>query len=354
MALSASASSSPGPDVWLIDEGTPGHTVQTAGVGKILEEALGARCTWVHCRLRLRGFFRPLARFFANRVSPATASWLIKRLYPELALPAGRPGLVISSCGNSAYLTHLLGRITGAKTIFIGEIAPFPFDWFDLVVAPVDQHIPNTLVAPLMETGQTPQRAEAAARKYWNDRVPAGCWSVLIGGTSRSHPFTETDWGQLAGALNTIARNHGIRWLLTTSRRTGLQAEKLLRDNLEPGVMAEAAWWGTEPKKVVAAYLHAGERVFVTQDSLTMVSEAIAVRGQTVAIQPGEFHFEPDAFNTRYLTRLTADGRLDMRSVDSLADYSPQPAPAEPLSVDQEVFAGELIDWVRANLSPAR
>ena len=339
-------SSSPEPVIWLVDEGTPGHTVQTEGLGRILETRLNAKPSWVKCRLQLRGFWRPLARAATSSAPAPVARLLLRRLYPGLELPASRPGLVISSCGNSAYLTRLLARVTGARTIFVGEVAPFPGTWFDLVVAPVDQSLPNGLVSPLMETGQSPARAAAAAAKLWPQGAPAGCWSVLIGGASRSHPFVEADWIALAHGLNAIHRRQNIRWLLTTSRRTGADAERVLRAHLEPAALAGAAWWATEPRKVVAAFLHAGERVFVTQDSMTMISEAVAVRGHAEVLQPALTRLPATSFVTRYLSHLRDAGRIHQHTVASLVDYAPAPLAPHPLEAAQSLFADTFVAQV--------
>jgi len=353
-ALPSSNSDAPdAPVIWLVDEGTPGHTVQTEGLGRVLETRLNAKLSWVKCRLQLRGFWRPLARAATASAPAPLARLLILKLYQGIALPEGRPDLVISSCGNSAYLTRLLARVTGARTIFVGEVAPFPGTWFDLVVAPVDQSLPNGLVSPLMETGQSPARAAAAAAKLWPQGAPAGCWSVLIGGASRSHPFIEADWIALAQGLNAIHRRQAIRWLLTTSRRTGTDAERVLRAHLEPAALADAAWWATEPRKVVAAFLHAGERVFVTQDSMTMISEAVAVRGHAEVIQPALTRLPATSFVTRYLSHLHEAGRIHQHTVASLVDYAPAPLAPQPLDAAQSLFADTFAAQV-AKLSRPR
>jgi mitochondrial fission protein ELM1 len=43
----------------------------------------------------------------------------------------------------------------------------------------------------------------------------------LIGGNSGAYRYRQKDWLQLTGFLRDAHRSHGIRWLATTSRRSG-------------------------------------------------------------------------------------------------------------------------------------
>jgi mitochondrial fission protein ELM1 len=338
--------------LWLIDTGIPGHTVQVAGLGRILEDQSGAVGEWIHCRLRVRGILRGVART-ATRHAPAVLARLLARCcYRDLVLPTGRPDVIIASSGDSAYLARLLGRLTGAVTVFIGEVQPFPPEWFDLVVLPTDSALKNAITVPLMETGQTPERAAAAAVAFWPRGTPGNCWSVLIGGSSRSHRFTAEDWRAMAIAMNRLAHAHGIRWLLTTSRRTGKEAEDIMRATLEPSVIKEAIWWLDAPKKAVAAFLHAGERVFVTRDSLTMISEAIAVKGQAVVVVPAECRISRGSMMDEYLGRLELQGRIQPFRVDALESLD-VPAKLPPMSESLTAFSVAFSQRIR-NLLDAK
>lgn len=328
--------------VWLIDAGVPGHTVQVAGVGRILERQTSARTEWLHCQSRVRGIMRGIARWVTEQATTATAPKLAHWLHRELKLPEGKPDVIVASCGDSAYLTRLLGVMTGAVTVFIGEVKPFPAEWFDLVVLPTTTSLPNGITAPLMETGQSKQGAAAAAAAYWPQGVPASCWSILIGGESRSHGFEKDDWQALAREMNRLAEEHSIRWLVTTSRRTGAEAETILRETLEPSVMEDAVWWSQEPKKSVAAFLHAGERVFVTRDSLTMISEAIAVKEQIETIYPAHCRIAPHSIMEGYLSLLERTGRMRAHAVTWIRDGAIEP-PEQSIEEEQEKFSAQLV-----------
>jgi mitochondrial fission protein ELM1 len=110
--------------------------------------------------------------------------------------------------------------------------------------------------------------------------------------------------------MNTLARREGFRWLVTTSRRTGAEAEARLRAGLDASFVAAAVWWAEKPEKKMAAFLGAAECVIVTQDSVTMVTEAVS-SGRPVAVaSPTVVRFPKRSFMPGYLATLEQAGRI--------------------------------------------
>ncbi|MFK7850340.1 MAG: ELM1/GtrOC1 family putative glycosyltransferase [Akkermansiaceae bacterium] len=335
--------------VWLLDEGTPGHTIQTEGIGKLLSSRESVASTTIRCRLRLRGWKRGLTRWKVGRAQAGRALQFARQLYPGLVIPDVREvDLIVSSCGKSAYLNRLLSREFGARSIFIGELKPFPEDWFDLIITPVEARGPNELQIPVIETGRTPESCKDAAKIFWKGSVPERCWTVLIGGTSRTHPFVEQDWIGLAGGLNTLSEKFGIRWLVSTSRRTGRKAENILKSRLSHEALEEAIWWGDDPKKVVGAFLGAGERIFVTQDSLTMMSEALAVGKRAELLRPASWDMPEESFNGRYVSRLVSEDFVGRHDIAKLPNYQPVGDGKVLLDPLKEEFSRRLLLWLKS------
>lgn len=320
--------------------------MQTNGVGKILTELAGAEVSWIHCKLRLRGWKRAMTRLRVGWTSEAGAIRLARKLYPGLELPAGLgPDMVVSSCGSSAYLNRLLCKALKAKGVFIGEIKPFPPGWFDLIITPVETGAPNELLIPLIETGRSDRDAEESKNRYWNGNPPTSCWSLLVGGPSRTHAYVDRDWVNLAHGVNNLSRKFGVRWLISTSRRTGGEAEALLKLHLDPDAVEEAVWWSENPKKVVGAFIGAGERVFVTQDSNTMVSESLSALKPTVLLCPENWTLPADSFNGRYLARLAAANMFARINLKDLADYEPAGNDVAPIPGMRAEFSRKLLSW---------
>lgn len=112
------------------------------------------------------------------------------------------------------------------------------------------------------------------------------CWTLMIGGNGAGYQYHRQDWQTLVRMMNALARRYGIRWLLVSSRRTGKQAGKLLRHSLDSKLLAAQSWYDQGDEFRTEACLGAAERIFVTEDSMTMLSEAIYSRRPVVSLRP--------------------------------------------------------------------
>ena len=194
----------------------------------------------------------------------------------------------------------------------------------------------------------TPQIVEQAAAA-WTDRPTGPLWTLLVGGKSRSHHYTDADWEDLATGMSTLARRHGIRWLVTTSRRTGKEIEAKLRDLLPLDIVAEAVWWCHAPEKKFAAYLGAAEKIWVTQDSVSMVTEATATGLPTVLVYPQDLRFPATSFMPGYLENLESLGLVQRLPISKMAEFTEQKlsAPTRPAltTADLARIAIERLGW---------
>ena len=332
--------------VWLIDSTLPGHTQQVDAIGRLLRQELGAECEWIRAKLRLRGSVRSVAKSLVDLVPIRLASLLARAMYGSVKIPRETPDLIVSSSTHTVSFCRLFARQYGASTIFLGELHPPRSQWFDLVVVPVPFQMPNAMLAPVLQTGQTQAAAKKAAETFWPEGIPAHCWTMIIGGNGKSHTYRPDEWKALAESMNQLAKHHGFKWLISTSRRTGTANETILKETLDPASIQEAIWWGEKPKKGLAAFIHAGDRVFATRDSLTMISEVIAIKGTVDVICPADFRLSPDTAYERYLKRLQDQGLLIPHPIGDCEKAPRRGNPAE-IEVAQRRFEEELVARVK-------
>lgn len=88
---------------------------------------------------------------------------------------------------------------------------------------------------------------------------------MLIGGDGAGAQYQEQDWMQLAKQMNLLARQHRIKWLLSTSRRTGKQAEKILQQYLNFECIVDVVWWAEQPRAVLHQFWQFRHAHFVVQ-----------------------------------------------------------------------------------------
>jgi mitochondrial fission protein ELM1 len=160
---------------------------------------------------------------------------------------------------------------------------------FDLVV--VNRHDgltgPNVLVTRTALHRVTPERlVEAAAT--WRARVadlPRPLVAVLVGGSNGRHRLDQPVGEALADQLAEMMRRDHVGLMLTPSRRTNPAVVRALRERL--GKLG--AWiWDGAGENPYYGMLALAEVIVVTEDSVSMVSEAVATAAPVLlAALPG-------------------------------------------------------------------
>lgn len=217
-------------------------------------------------------------------------SWLAPRLLAgaRLALPATQrqqfvppwPALAIG-CGRSAALfTRVLHRCSGEHTYTVQILDPRidPAE-YDLVIAPRHDGLagPNTL-APLgsLNPIDADWLADGAAAFSDLAHLPAPRRAVLIGASHRDVAIDTQYCVALVEALAKQQAAHGGSFLVSTSRRTPAPLSAFLRSAFArfPGLFWAGPGDGPNP---YAGFLAHAQSIFVTPDSVNMLSEACAV-----------------------------------------------------------------------------
>jgi mitochondrial fission protein ELM1 len=118
---------------------------------------------------------------------------------------------------------------------------------------------------------------------------------VLIGGDSGAYRYREHDWSALTRFLREASRSHGIRFLVTTSRRTGRAiADALAAMAAEPdGPLETFIDFRTAGPGTLQHILAAADVVVCTDDSTTMLTETVGARVPLVAVAPQSGRLEP-------------------------------------------------------------
>ena len=334
--------------IWIISEGSPGHVSQSVGMATALAEKFPVEMRQFETRPKVNGFCRHLIRLFwmgkTGRPLPDSI------LYGWFGLERAKesepaPDLIISSGGRSVFAARTLAVKFGVPFVFLGERKPYPAKWFHTVFTPSSlETAANDLRMDVIPTKITPEIVNQAAAN-WTHQPTGPLWCLLIGGKSRSHDFKNADWEKLAAGMTELAKREGIRWLVTTSRRTGKSVEARLKNLLPPEIVADAVWWCHQPQKKLPAYLGAAEVIWVTQDSVSMVTEAVATDKPVVVIQPTHTPFPATSFMPGYLANLESLGLISRLAIARLAevdrDFLTQPRPTIQVT---EKMAGQLCE----------
>ena len=274
-----------------------------------------------------RAGLRPEVRDIAVR---APWRWVPPRLWPAPLRAVGlddpadvpRDVLVLNAGGTTGIVGAALHR-RGRRVVQIQHPRMDPRR-FDLVV--VNRHDglsgPNVIVTRTALHRVTPERlAEAGA--VWAPRLahlPRPLVAVLVGGTNGRYRLDGPAAHPLGAQLAGMMRADRVGLALTPSRRTAPKAVAALRDAVQP----LGGWvWDGAGDNPYFGLLALADAIVVTQDSVSMVSEAAATRAPVlVAELPGHSR-RIGLFNEM----MRADGRtrpfqgrLEMWSVQPMDD----------------------------------
>jgi len=263
--------------IWILSDGLPGHFNQSIGLSEAIQLRYKHQVIIVDVQLKYK-VLRALMRFIANYLPGLLDKKVFSFFYQHSEIPSIKPILIISAGGNTLFANIVLSRIHKVNNIFSGTLKGYNNRLLTKVftVVPIKGNISNNVVLDL-----PPANINPGAKN--NDQP---YYTLLIGGNGAGYSYTDSDWKQLAQAIIEIAKRDNILWKITTSRRTGDRVEELLRQALNDTVVDEAIWFSSNPQKVVKRFLDDGRVIFCTEDSLTMVSEAIYAHKPVVTLQP--------------------------------------------------------------------
>ena len=247
----------------MVSDGKAGMESQCLG----LAEAMGL--TPEIKRVRLRTPWKqlsPAVLRIGNRWALAAGSDRFDPPFPDVLIATGRASVAPS----------LLVRAASPATfrIQIQDPAVRP-SLFDLVVVPRHDDLrgDNVLAARGALHRVTPAATAAAAARMEARyaHLPRPRVAVLIGGTNGAYTMTAAAMAALAENLARLAHEYGAGLLVTPSRRTGTDNERILEEVLAG---LPASIWDGGGENPYFAFLGLADAIVVTPDSVNMVCEA--------------------------------------------------------------------------------
>src|SRR5262245_58373800 len=239
-----------------------------------------------------RRFFLP-SRVLLLLVSPGVAPAAILRLgYGIDAASLPKAEVVVSAGGDTLPANAAAAKLLGAANIFCGRLRRLAPEHVKLVIVSLERladrpnHLLSLPPSPI-DLGVGAPASNGARVRFGPSKPPARV-GVLIGGNSGAYRYRSEDWLQLTAFLREAHRLYGVRWLATTSRRSGhFIADALAamaqtgEGGLERFIDFRTAGAGTLPAIFAAAHA-----ILCTDDSTTMISYAVFSCIQVMAVVP--------------------------------------------------------------------
>jgi hypothetical protein len=250
------------------------------------------------------------------------------------------PDLVVSCGRRAAKAAIAVKRASGGRTLAVHIQNPLaPLREFDLVIAMRHDGIdgPNVMQIDTALHDVTPavlgQAAEAWRARFGH--LPRPLTGVLLGGSTRRHPFGVEQAKDLARRLEAVRDGGGLA--ITPSRRTPADVKAALREAFagDAGVYL----WDEQGDNPYRGILALSDRLVATGDSVSMVSEAVA-SGHPTAV----FDLGGGARHARFIENLV-QRRLAVRLGDeAFLPPAGEGANATPAAIEavRRLIAGRL------------
>ncbi len=132
------------------------------------------------------------------------------------------------------------------------------------------------------------------AREKWESvfaNLPKPLTAVIIGGSIKGKPFTLQNAEALALEIKNLKKRIGGSLLVTDSRRTGDEAEKIIMSYLKE-FPAHTFLWGSKDENPLLGYYACADNIVVTGDSVSMACESCGT-GKPVFVFCGENWLTP-------------------------------------------------------------
>lgn len=292
----------------LLDE-KAGHATQAEAVGRELEQVILRLSPDYETELRhvpvcFRSSLCKKAFFvFSLLFSPFAQSrmgclkWFFEAETVRSLEEVTYADFVISCGANLIPLNRWLVKEFLAKNVMVMK-PPFPYSLlrYDLAVLPKhDRKGPSrsscvtTTIAPNLVT----EVLLREARGILKGNIPESgkrVVSVFVGGDAKRYHFREGELKKWAEELKLAAEEFDFDFLVTTSRRTNSQASRILKEAFTEDPHCRLLVIANEKNidHVTYAMLAHSELAVVTEDSVSMISEALSARNRVVLLRLGE------------------------------------------------------------------
>ncbi len=267
----------------------PGHRHQAEGVAHVMGRMREA--VDVGLEVRPRWFVPPpLRQLGVNAFRFVPPAFWLKHLYCIDVAEIDRPDVIVGSGRPAIAVGLLLKRHFGIPYVYSGlGVGVSTTPEIDLMLISVESWAtrPNVALTPvpcLIE----PDRLPTPRRLAEITDLEGATIGLLLGGDAHSHRFAEPDWDDLALLVAEMRARHGVRWLVTNSRRTGEAGSARFAHLAEEGIVERFVDWRRSGSGTLDAFF-AADALVVTEDSVSMMSEAVAARRPVIALRPRNF-----------------------------------------------------------------
>lgn len=309
------------PTIWALLDDRAGNNGQTIGVAQAFNTPFIEKQISYTKLAKL-----PNALKGASLIGVTTeAKALIKPPYPDIVIASGRKLACIAR--------YIKKRSPKTKLIQIMYAGFLGIKDFELIAVPKHDKLfinSNNIFRITTSPHKLTHTKLEQEKNKWQTKINsynAPFTAVFIGGSTKKSSFTEEMALELALLLRKISKENSSTILITTSRRTGAKQEEILRQTL-PKDKTFFYSWQDKSDNPYFAFMANANNIIVTGDSISMVSESLAL-GTNVYI------YSPDNFLTgkhqKFIEKIYQQNLALPFTKEQTIKFSPQPSLSSPV-----------------------
>lgn len=294
--------------IGVLHEGVPGHRNQSLGVAEELERETGApikefsvpNFRGIERLLKVKSKMTSLPQMSVPELKEwlekAGGNPLLQGIEEWMGEINSKPEelLLISAGSRVAPYNFAISRILGNKTATLMTpkyLGTQPFDFSIIPSHDAMEERANQLVSLGAPNRIQKEKIQEEAKKILAE-FPAEKeirWVILVGGESSTFRIPPRWVMDVLEPILRKAEAKGIDIYLATSRRTREKTEDEIRRIFSDSPSARLLWFASERKEnPVPGLLGIADRVYCTEDSISMVSEALTA-GKAVTLLKTEY-----------------------------------------------------------------
>lgn len=305
---------------WVVTDGKAGMVAQAMGIA----EVLGLPIVNKTCSYRLPwSLFPPQWIFNAPRFM-SKGSDLLESPWPDVLVSCGRQAL-----GASIYVRK---QSEGKCFTICVQDPRINSKYFDLIIPMAHDEVRagNAIISNFSLHKITPERLAIEKDKFPLDNLQPPFFAILLGGSTHRYAMNQAACIDLTKQIQSILDNSQGTLLITPSRRTPAMLMQMLYEQFKGSNRVVII----DPSKnnPYLSMLAIADCIFVTDDSVNMVSEACAT-GSKVYILPLLGHVQGKS-------RMFVDNLLEKKIVElyrGSISITKQPIYNDTLRIAQEI-----------------
>jgi len=278
-------------NILLITDGKAGHESVSRGTLENLNEFIDINVITIHVKMR-SNLFKPILKLLSNNENfhKFFSLNLINFFYSfdHKKINFNNIDLIISTGGKTSFINLLLSKLHNIPNIYCSSLRGLKPELFSYIeTINYNDTYANALhfdIAPL-KIKCNKEKATSFLNNLELDNNQK-IWTILLGGPTKQYMFKENEFIDMIDKIIKKAKKENAKVLLTTSRRTPKNIETYIEkthknyDNLVYFVL-----YNKKPEKTMGLFLQVSHIIFSTEDSTSMITEAIYSKKPTITIK---------------------------------------------------------------------